>query len=154
MKKITSFTVDHRHITPGFYLSRVDGDIWTFDMRFIAPNTGELSTLALHSIEHMFATVIRNSEIGEKVIYFGPMGCATGFYLLVRDPDLTGIVAVVAKALSDCLVLPEMPGATERECGNYRNLSLDAAREPISGYLTRLLAQPAGNLSYPLAVKE
>ena len=84
MEKIASFQIDHRILPPGMYISRVDGDITTFDLRVKRPNAGDyMSHLEMHSAEHMFATYVRNSEIASQVIYFGPMGCRTGFYLVV-----------------------------------------------------------------------
>lgn len=83
MERIASFTVDHNHLCPGLYYSRRDGDIVTFDLRFKKPNTGDLLTNAeMHSAEHLIATLLRNSAHKEAVIYFGPMGCQTGFYFL------------------------------------------------------------------------
>ena len=89
MKRIASFTVDHDKLGPGIYVSRRDGDVTTYDLRTRKPNAGEyMDNRTMHSVEHMFATFIRNSEIADSVIYFGPMGCQTGFYLLTRDvPD-------------------------------------------------------------------
>ena len=88
MRKIASFSVNHDKISEGIYISRIDGDITTYDMRMRKPNMGDyIDNLTLHSLEHMFATYVRNSEIGENVIYFGPMGCQTGFYLLTRNLD-------------------------------------------------------------------
>ena len=102
MKTIQSFTVDHDFIDPGMYISRIDGDITTYDMRTRKPNASDyMDNLTMHSLEHMFATYIRNSAIGERVIYFGPMGCRTGFYLLVRDVDREVVLAETKKALSD-----------------------------------------------------
>ena len=84
MKKIASFTVDHNKLEKGIYISRIDGDITTFDLRFVKPNTPPfLEPYAMHTIEHLFATYARNSEYSDNVIYFGPMGCRTGFYLLL-----------------------------------------------------------------------
>ena len=83
IQRITSFSVDHDKLIPGIYISRVDGDITTFDLRTRTPNAGEyMDNVTMHSVEHMFATYVRNSEIKDDVIYFGPMGCRTGFYLL------------------------------------------------------------------------
>ena len=88
MNRIESFSVDHRYIVPGMYISRQDGDIVTYDLRFKKPNNGKyLTNLEMHSVEHMAATYFRNSEISDRVIYFGPMGCRTGFYLLLRAVD-------------------------------------------------------------------
>ena len=85
IQRITSFTVDHDKITEGIYVSRIDGDVVTYDLRTRIPNAGDyMDNLTMHSLEHMFATYVRNSEIGDRVIYFGPMGCRTGFYLLMR----------------------------------------------------------------------
>ena len=81
MERIASFTVDHTKLRPVLYLSRVDGDIVTYDLRFKRPNTGDLlSNAQMHSAEHLFATLLRNSQQKDAVIYFGPMGCQTGFY--------------------------------------------------------------------------
>ena len=86
MNKIKSFQVDHRKLGVGIYVSRVDVDIVTYDLRFCKPNSGTvLDNVTMHTIEHMLATFVRNSDIKNEVLYFGPMGCQTGFYLLVRD---------------------------------------------------------------------
>ena len=86
MERIKSFTINHDILMPGFYISRVDGDITTYDMRTRRPNMGNyMSDLTMHSVEHMFATYIRNSEIADDVVYFGPMGCQTGFYLPLHN---------------------------------------------------------------------
>ena len=84
MNRITSFSVNHDFIEPGIYISRTDGDVTTFDMRTRKPNAGDyMDNITMHTVEHMFATYVRNSEIGSDVVYFGPMGCRTGFYLLL-----------------------------------------------------------------------
>ena len=137
MKRIASFDVDHDVISKGIYISRIDGDITTYDMRTRVPNMGDyMSNIAMHSVEHMFATYIRNGEIGQNVIYFGPMGCRTGFYLLVRDTS----PEAVAKAVKDTLTRiinhdGEMFGATRKECGNYRELDLAEAKTEAKAYL-------------------
>ena len=150
-KKIASFTVDHRYITPGIYLSRVDGDITTLDLRFCRPNCGVyLDNVTMHTIEHLFATYVRSSEIGEQVIYFGPMGCRTGFYLLVRDCDLATIAATVRSILG--LILShegEVFGASEIECGNYKELDLASAKKAAGEYLEQLEKQTDSDFSYP-----
>ena len=140
MKTIKSFTVDHDYIDPGIYISRIDGDITTYDMRTRKPNMGEyMDNLTMHSLEHMFATYIRNSNIGPDVIYFGPMGCRTGFYLLVRNAD-DGIVLEEVKGTLRNIISHggEMFGATRKECGNYRELSLASAKEEARRYLSVL----------------
>ena len=140
MKTIKSFTVDHDFIEPGIYVSRVDGDITTFDMRTRKPNAGDyMDNLTMHSLEHMFATYIRNSKIGQNVIYFGPMGCRTGFYLLVRDADLSEVLSEVKEALRSIASHDgEMFGAARKECGNYKELDLDAAKVEALRYLSVL----------------
>jgi len=90
MEKIASFTVDHNKLEPGLYYSRRDGDIVTFDLRFKKPNTGDLlSNSEMHSAEHLVATLLRNSEEKDSVVYFGPMGCQTGFYFLFNNETLS-----------------------------------------------------------------
>ena len=136
MQKIASFTVDHNKLTPGIYVSRRDGDITTFDLRTRTPNSGAyMDNATMHSVEHMFATFVRNSEIRDDVIYFGPMGCQTGFYLLVRDADNSEVLTVLKKALADTISAPEMFGQSRIECGNYQNLSLEAAKVECGRYL-------------------
>ena len=99
MEQIESFKVDHRYITPGVYLSRTDGGVKTLDLRFKKPNAGSyLSNLEMHSLEHLFATYVRNFA-PENVLYFGPMGCRTGFYLLVQGLDDEEIKALIKKTL-------------------------------------------------------
>ena len=100
MNKITSFTVDHTKLDKGIYISRIDDDVVTYDLRMRKPNTDDLiSNAAMHSLEHMFATVIRNSRISDKVIYFGPMGCQTGFYLLVRSDNHKENIDIIRETL-------------------------------------------------------
>ena len=95
MERIASFTVNHDVLTPGLYLSRRDGSVTTFDLRFKKPNTGDLLTNAqMHSVEHIIATALRNSPQKDAVIYFGPMGCQTGFYFLFDSQRLTDAQAI------------------------------------------------------------
>ena len=143
MKTITSFTVDHDFIDEGIYVSRIDGDVTTYDMRTRRPNCGDyMDNLTMHSLEHMFATYIRNSDIGDKVIYFGPMGCRTGFYLLVRDADNAVVLSEVKKALADISNHDgKMFGATRKQCGNFRGLSLAAAKREAKRFLAHLEAR-------------
>ena len=141
MEKIKSFTVDHRKLTKGIYLSRIDGDIMTYDLRFCKPNSGSLlNNSTLHSVEHMMATLLRNSEIKDDVIYFGPRGCQTGFYLLVRDNvSHQTVLDEVKKALMGTIEYNgEMPGASEIECGNYANLDLNSAKAACIDYLNAI----------------
>ena len=135
--KIASFSVDHDIIDVGIYISRCDGDITTYDMRTRRPNMGDyMDNLTMHSLEHMFATYIRSSAIGADVIYFGPMGCQTGFYLLVRNADDAKVVDTVIETLEKIAYKSEMMfGAERRECGNYKNLDLAAAKREAERYL-------------------
>ena len=137
MEKIASFSVDHNKLNEGFYISRIDGDIITYDMRTRKPNMGDyMDNLTMHSVEHMFATYVRNSSISENVIYFGPMGCQTGFYLLVRNEAKEKVLEVVKSVLEMIIShSDEIFGNTAIECGNYRNLNLDAAKLECKRYL-------------------
>lgn len=140
VKKIASFTVDHRKITEGVYISRIDGDVVTYDLRMKKPNTGDvLSNESMHSMEHLFATLVRNSKLSDKVIYFGPMGCQTGFYLLMRHEnhqenlDLIKDILIQIKNYQG-----EMPGNSEIECGNYRTLDLNLALTEAERYYEKI----------------
>lgn len=135
--KIASFSVDHDIIDEGIYISRRDGDITTYDLRTRKPNMGDyMDNLTMHSVEHMFATYVRSSVIGADVIYFGPMGCQTGFYLIVRNADDAQVVDTVIKTLERIAFSSDrMFGAERRECGNYKNLDLEAAKREASRYL-------------------
>lgn len=140
MERIASFSVDHDLLTPGIYVSRIDGDVTTYDLRTRTPNAGDyMDNLTMHSVEHMFATYIRNSEIAAHVIYFGPMGCQTGFYLLTRGLTNEAVLAAVLDTLQRIIDHDgEMFGAQRKECGNYQNLSLESAKIEAKRYLTVL----------------
>ena len=140
INKIASFTVDHDLLTEGIYLSRIDGDITTYDLRTRIPNAGDyMDNLTMHSVEHMFATYVRASEIKDDVIYFGPMGCQTGFYLVVRNADNNQVLSVVKDVLSKIVNHDgEMFGAVKKECGNYLNLDLATAKAECERYLAIL----------------
>lgn len=140
IQKIASFTVDHDLLTEGIYVSRIDGDVTTYDLRTRIPNSGDyMDNLTMHSVEHMFATYVRASRIADRVIYFGPMGCQTGFYLLVRDADNAEVLDVVLETLERIVNHDgEMFGAVRRECGNYKNLDLAAAKAECARYLAIL----------------
>lgn len=151
MEKIASFTVDHRFINEGVYISRVDGDITTYDLRMRKPNTGDLiDNSAMHSFEHMFATFMRNSEIKDDVIYAGPMGCQTGFYLLIRNADHKTVISLIKDVLNKISLYDgEMPGMSEIECGNFKNLSLDTAKAEAERYLKKIKNITEDDLIYP-----
>lgn len=130
MKQIASFQVDHTTLLPGMYVSRVDGDVTTFDLRFVRPNTPPfLEVPAIHTIEHLFATFVRNSEQADAVIYFGPMGCRTGFYFLTRDLSRGQALDLTREALAFIAGFEEdIPGASVAECGNWKEHDLPTAR--------------------------
>ena len=140
INKIASFTVDHDLLTEGIYVSRIDGDITTYDLRTRVPNAGDyMDNLTMHSVEHMFATYVRASEISDRVMYFGPMGCQTGFYLLVRNADNEEVLATVKDVLAKIVNHDgEMFGAVKKECGNYLNLDLAVAKRECERYLAIL----------------
>lgn len=143
MKRITSFSVDHDFILPGMYISRIDGDVTTFDLRTRRPNCGDyMSALTMHSVEHMLATFLRNGPLSDRVLYFGPMGCRTGFYLLMRDTAPEDAYDEVVRVLAATLAhTGEVFGASRKECGNYRELDLAAAQAECGSYLAALTAR-------------
>ena len=132
MKKIASFTVNHDILERGMYLSRVDGDCVTYDIRMKKPNGGEyLENAAMHTIEHLFATFARNSAVGNEILYVGPMGCRTGFYLLVRDKvSHPQAIELVYQAMEFIAAYEgEIPGTTSVECGNFLEHDLSGAKK-------------------------
>ena len=151
VEKIQSFRVDHDFIVPGIYISRIDGDITTYDLRTRKPNCDNyMDNLTMHSVEHMFATYVRSSEIGDKVVYFGPMGCQTGFYLLVRSQNHSENFEEVKAVLRRIIAHDDgMFGAERKECGNYRNLDLESAKKECRAYLEALEAIGTPTFEYP-----
>lgn len=150
MKKITSFTVDHTKISEGMYISRIDGDITTYDLRMRKPNGGDyISVGAMHTMEHMFATFVRNSPLSDDIIYFGPMGCQTGFYLLVRNANHMRVFEEIKSVLENIINYNgEVFGNSEIECGNYRTLELSLAHYEAKRYLDVLLNWTDMTFSY------
>lgn len=142
MESIASFTVDHDKLVPGLYYSRRDGDVVTFDLRFKKPNTGDLLTNAeMHSTEHLIATLLRNSEGREAVVYFGPMGCQTGFCFLFNNALLSceGAIQLLQEVFTAGAGFDgEMPGKSAVECGNYANLDV-ATGEAICKFYAELI---------------
>ena len=130
MERIASFCVDHTKLDRGMYLSRQDGDVLTWDIRMKKPNHGDyLSTGAAHTLEHLFATYARNSQYKDGVIYVGPMGCRTGFYLLLAGDyssrDVLPLVLDCFRFIRD--YRGEVPGASPKDCGNYLDMNLNMA---------------------------
>lgn len=138
LERIASFQVDHTKLQPGMYLSRVDGDVVTFDLRFKRPNTGDLlSNSEMHSAEHMVATLLRNSPERGAVIYFGPMGCQTGFYFLFDSRKCSSgeAIALLKRVFAAAGAYEgEMPGKSAEECGNYVNLDVETGRRVCKWY--------------------
>ena len=137
VEKIESFKIDHNKLKEGIYVSRVDGDIVTYDLRTRKPNMDKfMDNATMHSVEHMIATYIRSSELAGDIIYFGPMGCQTGFYLLVRNAENEKVLAVLKETLEKVINHEgEVFGASQIECGNYKNLDINLAKEECRKYL-------------------
>ena len=156
MKTIASFTVDHTKLLPGVYVSRKDpaGEetVTTFDLRMTAPNKEPvMNTAEIHTLEHLGATFLRNhAEWGSRILYFGPMGCRTGFYLLVAgDYSSRDILPLVTEMFRWCsLFTGPVPGADERSCGNFRDMNLPMARFLAEKYLSVLENITEERLSY------
>lgn len=139
METIKSFKINHDAHPEGIYLSHEENNVYTYDLRFKKPNTGDfLSTASAHSIEHMFATVIRNGPIKDKVVYFGPMGCRTGFYLLLFDTKIEEASAVIKDCMAKSIALDEVPGSQRQECGNYLDHDIVAAKRDMAEFLQKL----------------
>ena len=153
MERIASFSVDHTKLVPGIYLSRKDGDVISLDLRFKKPNTGDLLTNSeIHSVEHLIATFLRNSAYKDAVVYFGPFGCQTGFYFLYDGAQITTEQAIdlLKKTFADAAVYDgEMPGNSIHECGNCRNLDLDAAKACCRFYADLIADWTVEKLAYP-----
>ena len=151
MKTIASFTVDHDILEKGMYLSRIDRNCITYDIRMKKPNQGDyLSTGGMHSIEHLFATYARNSRFADSVIYVGPMGCRTGFYLIVSD-DLAADDAITLVRESMAFIRDfegEMPGGKRKECGNYLDHNVPEAKAVAMDMLNVLKDWTAEDLKY------
>jgi S-ribosylhomocysteine lyase len=146
MERIQSFTINHLDLFPGLYVSRRDqkGDcvITTFDMRMTAPNREPVIDVpALHTIEHLAATYLRNSECKEDIVYFGPMGCRTGCYLLMFGDLTSEDIFDLVIELCDFVIAfeGEIPGAQPEQCGNYSEQNLNMAKYYISRYRNELL---------------
>ena len=147
MNKIASFTVNHLDLLTGVYVSRKDyiGDVCltTFDLRFTRPNEEPpMDTPGIHSIEHLVATFLRNhAEWAEKTIYFGPMGCRTGFYLILagsyESKDIVPLLKEMYRFMAD--FEGEVPGASAKDCGNYLDMNLPMAKYLSEKYLTEVL---------------
>lgn len=141
MEKIKSFQKDHNTLMPGFYLSNEQNGVATFDLRFKRPNEGDyIDCAAGHSIEHLLATILRNSDKKEDIIYFGPMGCRTGFYLLTTNMTKDDAKNLLIESLKKVQDFDHVPGAQKIECGNYLEHDLEGAKKECAKYLDLLLS--------------
>ena len=150
MKRIASFEVDHINLQKGMYISRVDGDVVTYDIRTRKPNVEEvMDNASIHTVEHLFATFVRNSELSDKIIYFGPMGCRTGFYFLVRDMAHEDAIKLTQDAFAFIASFEgEVPGVSAVECGNYRDHSLEGAIKEAQLFLPVIKEVTTDKLEY------
>lgn len=158
MEKITSFTIDHILLQPGIYVSRKDkvGDttVTTFDLRMTSPNEEPvMNTAEVHTIEHLAATFLRNHKaFQDNILYFGPMGCRTGFYLLMigdfSSADIVGLMIELYEFIRD--YEGEIPGASAKDCGNYLDMNLPMAKWLADRYLQNVLYKiDDSKLNYP-----
>lgn len=152
MEKIASFQVDHTKFGVGMYLSRQDEDILTYDVRMVKPNGGVyLSNPSMHTIEHLFATYVRNTEYSDHIIYVGPMGCRTGFYFITRGLSHETAIDLVRRSMAFVRDFEgEIPGATQVECGNYREHDLTSAKKDVLPILSCLEKYEPNQLIYPV----
>ena len=150
MKTIKSFLVNHDVLTPGVYLSRIDRDVVTYDLRFRHPNREEvLRNDSIHTIEHLFATYARNSQYSDHIIYFGPMGCRTGFYFLTSGLDDQTVLQIIKDGMAFVKDYEgEIPGTTAIECGNYREHSLELAKIDAARYCDEIKNWTVADMEY------
>ena len=158
MEKIASFTVNHLALLPGVYVSRYDNfngtDITTFDIRMTRPNFEPvMNTAEIHTIEHLGATFLRNHpEYGDKIVYFGPMGCRTGFYMLIAGKHTSAQIVPLVKEMFAFMAdfKGDVPGACARDCGNFRDMNLPMANYLSGKFLREVLSNiNASRLVYP-----
>lgn len=150
MDRIASFCINHDTLVPGMYLSRVDGDVNTYDLRFVRPNTPPyLPTDAMHTIEHLVATYVRNSVYKDGIIYFGPMGCRTGFYFLTRDMDDADVLALIKETLTFIASFEgDIPGVSAVECGNWKEHDPATAKRYAAEMAEKLRVKTAADMRY------
>ena len=153
MKRIASFSVNHDKLEKGMYVSRIDGDAITYDIRMKKPNGGDyFGNGTLHTFEHLFATYARNSKYADSVIYIDPMGCRTGFYLLLRDTvSKADAIQLVKESFAYIKDFDgEIPGSRREECGNYREHDLAGAKETAKDMLSVLTEWTEEKLEYEI----
>lgn len=136
MDKIPSFSKNHDTLKKGLHLCGTAHNVTTWDLRFKTPNGGNyIEIAAMHTIEHLIATIARNSGHKDDIIYFGPMGCRTGFYLLTVNMDYSDVLKLLKESFSLAQTFTEIPGNKREECGNYLEHDLDGAKRECAGYL-------------------
>lgn len=153
MKRIESFCVNHDTLTPGMYLSRIDGDAVTYDVRMVTPNAGVyLENDGIHTFEHLFATYVRNTPESDRILYVGPMGCRTGFYFITRDT--ISRQRTIELVQETCAFIEgfegTIPGSSRIECGNYLDHSLPKAKQYAASLALVLKDWNEGRMKYPL----
>ncbi len=155
MERIQSFSVDHSCLNSGLYVSRIDSKddarVTTFDLRITAPNKEPVMDMpGIHTIEHLGATYLRNSNFKENILYFGPMGCRTGFYLLVFGELKSEDIVPLVLNMCDFILSFEgkIPGADPKECGNYSEQNLNMAKYYINKYKNNLLQNKSYTYKY------
>ena len=150
MKRIASFEVNHNTLERGVYLSREDGDVRTWDVRFVKPNTPPfLEMPAVHTIEHLFATFVRNSAFSESIVYFGPMGCRTGFYFLTRGMTDGEVLSLIKETVDFIAAFEgDIPGASAIECGNWKEHDLVTAKRYAADMADVLRNKTAADMRY------
>lgn len=137
MERITSFCVDHEKLKKGIYVSRIDGDLVTYDLRMTESNyEAALDPKGAHALEHLGATLLRNGKYQDRIVYFGPMGCMTGFYLIARDLPLEPVIELVRDMMENIASWQgAIPGASAKECGNYTFMDVTQAKAAAVAYL-------------------
>lgn len=151
MERIASFQINHDLLQPGMYLSRTDGDVVTYDVRFVRPNIPPyLPTAAMHTIEHLVATYVRNSPHKDGIIYFGPMGCRTGFYFLTRGLSHQQAIDLMGEAMAFTAAFEgDIPGVSAVECGNWLEHDLPEAKKWAASMAAVLEGYTSDRLEYP-----
>lgn len=153
LEKLARFQIDHTALSPGLYVSRTDGDVTTYDLRFVRPNTPPfLTTGSMHTIEHLFATFVHSSAFADRILYFGPMGSRTGFYFLTRHMTHEEVISLTREALTFIVGFEgAIPGATAEECGNYLDHDPAGAKSDAVRMLAVLYTWSEADLRYPSA---
>ena len=141
MDKIPSFSKNHDELKKGLHLCGTAHGVTTWDLRFKTPNGGDyIAVPAMHTVEHLLATILRNSKHKDDIIYFGPMGCRTGFYLLTVNLDYSGVLSLLKESFALAQSFDEVPGNKREECGNYLEHDLSGAKTECAAYLEVLEA--------------